>query len=520
MLCENSSVTSRPFTGRLWLAMVAWTWMAGAGLAQSDPTPAIPDPSTSEVLFTDEPTLDSLQTQLRELSEEIEQLKVEEREVTAPLQNRVSGIEMGLQQLQTQFSNSGIAAGRPRSTDISPAIKTTTNPTYPSVRLTGFFQVDAGYFSQDNASTAQFGDIQDSRGFRRARLAAVGDLAKNISYMLEMDFAQPGRPSFTDVWGDIHDVPLFGNIRVGQWRQPFGMDELTSVRELTFLERPTMFGLAPFRQVGVGFHDTNEEQSLTWAASVYGYPTDPNYGVSLGDAGYGFAARVTALFEDACDSRNLIHLGGGYSINDPNLVNGATHNNVRLANVPEFGGVFFGAPTGTTSSMPLFFDTGFVPSSALSLYNVELAGVWGQLHGQSELRFAVIDTLSQGTLVIPAFYSQIGYLLTGEVRPYNKQAGVLGRIKPLHAVGDGGIGAWEIAARYSYINANQGLIPADVQTATLHRGGELNDFTVGLNWYLTSNAKLQFNYIRAVLNREPIGHSDTDIVAFRAQVDF
>jgi len=487
---------------------------------QEESEPEYAEAGATEVLFEDEPTLDSLQLQMRELQAELERMRAEEQRVQMPVQNQLSGMESNLQRLQNQFMESGIAAGRPRSTDISPSIRTTTNPTYPTTRLTGFFQADAGFVSQDQVSQQQFGDIQDARGLRRARLAAVGDISKNISYMLEVDFAQPGRPSFMDVWGDIHNVPIFGNIRVGQWRQPFGMDELTSVRELTFMERPTMFALAPFRQIGIGSHDTNEDQTLTWAASVYGYPTDSNFAASVGDAGYGFASRVTALFEDACNPHNLIHVGGGYSINNPGLVNGATFNNIRFANTPEYGGVFNGAPTGTTSSMPAFFDTGFVPSSALSLYNLELAGVYGSLHGQSELRFAVADTMTQGTIVIPSYYAQVGYILTGEVRPYNKLAGVLGRIKPTHAVDDGGIGAWEIAGRYSYINTNQGAIPADVQTATLNHGGELNDFTVGLNWYLNSNAKLQFNYIRAMLNRQPLGRSNTDIIGLRAQVDF
>lgn len=518
MLRHGLAVHLMSYARRIIPLTVLGLLMATSVVFGQIPDTEFPEETTQEILFTEEPSLDSLQTQLKQMQIELEQLRNDQQQ--APIQNRLSGVETGLQRLQNQFTETGISAGRPRSTDVSPTIRTTTNPTYPNTRVTGFFQVDAGFIHQDSVSTQQFGDIQDARGFRRARLAAVGDISKNISYMLEMDFAQPGRPSFMDVWGDIHNVPLFGNIRVGQWRQPFGMDELTSVRELTFLERPTMFALAPFRQVGIGFHDTNEEQSLTWAASVYGYPTDPNYGDSVGDAGYGFATRVTAVFEDACNPSNLIHLGGGYSINDPNLVNGASHNNARFANVPEFGGVFFGPPTGTTSSMPNFYDTGFIPSSGLSLYNLELAGVYGSWHGQSELRFAQINSWTQGTIVIPTYYAQVGYILTGEVRPYNKQAGVLGRIKPLHAVGDGGIGAWEVAARYSYVNANQAQIPADVISPTLHHGGELNDFTVGLNWYLHANAKLQFQYVRAVLNRAPLGHSNTDIIALRAQVDF
>lgn len=47
----------------------------------------------------------------------------------------------------------------------------------------------------------------------------------------------------------------------------------------------------------------------------------------------------------------------------------------------------------------------------------------------------------------------------------------------------GGHGTWEIAARYSYLNLNDG--PID--------GGRINDVTLGLNWYLNQYTKMQFN---------------------------
>src|SRR5262249_32415273 len=54
---------------------------------------------------------------------------------------------------------------------------------------------------------------------------------------------------------------------------------------------------------------------------------------------------------------------------------------------------------------------------------------------------------------------------------------------------DGGVtygwGAWEVAARYSYLNLNDGPV----------RGGVMGGTTLGLNWYLNSNLKVQFEYL-------------------------
>lgn len=373
---------------------------------------------------------------------------------------------------------------------------------FPSVKVTGFFQADAGWFNQDAASRAmpQLGDIQDDRGFRRTRLAATGKVADNVSYIIEMDFAFNGRPSFMDVWLDVADVPVFGNVRVGQWRQPFGLNELTSVRELTFLERPLMFGMSPFRQIGIGFHDTSTDENVTWAASVFGTNTDP-FGNSIGDRGYGGAGRLTAVLLEDTQSDFMVHGGLDYAfVATPNSA-------IQYRNVPEYGG-----PVNVPGNVPFFVDTDLIPAENANLFNAELASTYGSWHAQSEFRYSVVNLQAGGTAGFPAFYAQTGYILTGEHRPYNKANGVLGRVKPKNPWNTRccGAGAWEVACRYSWMDLNEPGIA----------GGELNNITWGLNWYLNDFTKLQFNYIDSDLNRAPVGDSHTDIFAVRAQLDF
>ena len=417
---------------------------------------------------------------------------------------RLNALQSQIDSLKSNAGPSaGLAPGRARTTDIvrpEDAIKT---PSFPVIKLTGVFQADAGWFAQDTANINEFGNIQDLAGFRRARLAAVGDVAENVSYIIEMDFAFPGRPNFMDVWLDVHDIPVLGNVRVGQWRQPFGMDVLTSVRELTFLERSLPFAFTPFRQVGAGFHDNNHEKTVTWAASVYRFPTD-NFADAFGDKGYGMAGRVTALPIEQDDGRFLVHVGGDYSLNRPSTTV------VRYRNSPEFGGPF-GGPTGAAPSVPFFVDTAAIPASMSNLFNAEAAVVCGSAYAQSELTYAVVSQQGGPTLTFPGMYVQAGYFLTGEVRQYNKTNAVLGRVTPNCAFGkDRGCGAWELASRWSYLNLNDANI----------NGGQLNDYTLGLNWYLNTYTKFQFNYIHAFLKDAVVGRSDADIVALRAQLDF
>ena len=438
-------------------------------------------------------------------------------------EQRLSALEAEYQQMRQRLEIGVLTPGRLRSTDIAPIEPSTKTPTYPNVKITGFFQLDTASFMQSGGNEAQFGKIQNDGGFRRARLAAVGDVSRTVSYMLEMDFAFPGRPSFMDVWVDVHEVPLLGNVRVGQSRQPFGMDELTSVRELTFLERPTMFALAPFRETGIGFHDTNEEKSVTWAGSVYGFPTDA-WGNFYGNKGVGTALRLTANPINENDGRQLLHVGFDHSFNVP----GNKGNTYR--NTPEYGGPFGSSTSqnipggntggGASGDLPFFVNTGALFYDNANVLNAELAGVYNSFHWQSEARYALLN-FGGDVVTLPAFYLQAAYLLTGEVRPYNKIAGVLGRIKPLHPWGEcGGRGAWEVAARYSYIDFNPAApFQAAPPPGGLAWGGALNDVTLGLNWYLNQYTKFQINYIMANSNRGGVNTS-ADIVALRAQLDF
>lgn len=389
-------------------------------------------------------------------------------------------------------------------------------PTFPNVRLSGFFQADSLWASQSlenqiavGNGIAADGDVQDGADFRRARLAAVGQAWDNVSFILEMDFAFPGRPSFMDVWLELDEVVGSTNLRIGQFRQPFGMDGLTSVKEMTFLERGLPFAFLPFRQIGAMWYGNSKDELATYAVSGFRFPTD-TFGGNVGDnGGYGLATRVTGLLVNRPDAGGLLHVGGAYSFIDP------ANDLVQYRNQPE---VFVGEtgggaliPTGVPSNLPPFVDTGLLATENVNLASLELAMAYGSFYAQSEAITAFVNRPGGESLTLPGVYAHAGYFLTGESRVYNGKSGVFGRVKPNRSVGkDGGIGAWEIAARWSAIDLND----ADIQ------GGRLNNLTGGLDWYLNPNTKFQFNYIHAMLDSRINGESTADLFAMRAQVDF
>ncbi|MCO6455894.1 MAG: porin [Pirellulaceae bacterium] len=379
---------------------------------------------------------------------------------------------------------------------------------YPAMSLTGFFQADAAWFVQSENNRLTVGDIQDGADFRRARLAAKGDLASNVDCMIEFDFAFPGRPTFMDVYTTVKNLPWLSNFRVGQWRQPFGLDAQTSVKELTFLERALPFAFVPFRQIGAGAFDEMEDERGTWAVSLFRYPTDV-FGGNVGDdGGYSMTGRLTRLIVDQESDGALLHVGGGYSYVNP------ANNSLRLLTPPE---LFIQEVPGTLRPpdgrefVPPFVDTGFIDTDHQHLFNLELAGVSGAFHGQAEYYYTRIDQTDGPGLAFHGGYAQLGYVLTGEQRAYNRAAGALARVVPYQNFAPGcGWGAWETAFRWSIIDLNSQNI----------QGGQLSDLTYGLNWYLNRFTKFQFNYIHPFLDNPTYGKSNADIFAVRCQADF
>ena len=220
-------------------------------------------------------------------------------------------------------------------TDLDRALKAlqdkANKKTYPSITVNGVFQADAGWIHQDNVSQEQYGDIRDGSDFRRARLSARGSVTELTNYFFQMDFGFFGRPTFTDVWLEQTKVPLFGNVRIGQWKQPFGLETVSSFRYTTFMERSVLFQpFTPFRHIGIGFYDHSDDLSMTWAASVFRTGQD-QFGATLSDdGGYGTSERLTWVPSWECNGKNYLHLGVGHFFNSP------PNDTINFRTIPEF----------------------------------------------------------------------------------------------------------------------------------------------------------------------------------------
>lgn len=334
------------------------------------------------------------------------------------------------------------------------------------LKLGGRFQGDWAVFDTRHDIEDDFGDFEEGTEVRRGRVYYSGTLYKHFEFKTQIDLAD-GYIEAKDVYIGLVDFPAIGNLRIGHFKEPFGLNELTSSKYIMFMERSlTTEAFAPGRNAGVMLHSTALGDRMTWAVGVF-RETDDFFDGELSD-GLHLTGRVTSLpwYED--DGRKLLHVGFAWSHQDP-------------------GGDDIGFDARPESHLaPKLADSGDIAADAVDLVGLEAALVYGSFSLQGEYIHAFVNRKDGGELQFNSFYVQGSYVFTGEHRSYETDVAEFGRIRPQRNFGeDGGMGAWEAALRFSYLDLNDDDI----------LGGRVSDLTVGLNWYLNPNVRVSWNYV-------------------------
>ncbi|PLX10963.1 MAG: hypothetical protein C0598_09320 [Marinilabiliales bacterium] len=161
---------------------------------------------------------------------------------------------------------------------------------------------------------------------------------------------------------------------------------------------------------------------------------------------------------------------------------------------------------------PKYLKINVDETKSVNEYNAGMVLVFNQLSLEGEYTFANLLTgpnsaYEHANYSASSYYGTIAWFITGEHKNYSKSKVAFDRLSPKKNFGaNGGLGAWEIAFRYSYINVND----RDLQ------GGKMNDITVGLNWYLNPITKIALNYVRSDIDKLGIAN----IYQMRFQITF
>jgi phosphate-selective porin OprO and OprP len=377
------------------------------------------------------------------------------------------------------------------------------------------------------ASNAGSTTNSGSSNLRRARVKFDGEIYDWFDYSLEFDLANAvndnkglqsptqdnlaGSPFPCNVWMQIRNVPLFNRVRIGNQVKPIGMTNNTYQGFLPFMERgDNMDGFyGPFDEgfdPGISSIGWTASERIAWRYGVY-RPLKNAFAVGINN--YTVGGRITALPVYADDGARLLHVGFGSS--QGSLVNDEFRIRARPA-----------LRNGPGYSVPVVVDTGTLPGKSQYLIGPELAAVCGPLTFQAEWAGQFFTDardsfgVDRGTVCFHGGYAQVLFFLTGEHQDYETKEGVFGRVVPRNPLrlgrgSGGGIGAWQIGCRWSCLDLTDQSI----------NGGRIADLTVGLNWFLNSNMKMQLNYLLADRDgQQGQGSGWFNGIGFRAACDF
>ena len=373
-----------------------------------------------------------------------------------------------------------------------------------TVKLGGHVQTD--YILWANADPAIVGD-QNYFEFRRLRLVADGTGYGVFDFRLQMTLepetvGESGgiatSPDVKDAYLSMNEIPFLGRFRIGNFFVPFSLEQVTNDTNNIFLERsiPTQGIFAADREVGVALYNCTADQRITWTGGMFFDSISDTLKERIDDnQGYRLSGRLTWLpyYDEPSNGRYLVHTGIGILHTDDQ------DDRVRFRARPQI------------HEGPRLIDSGTLAADTYTTGNVELAVVAGRFAVQSEAFLSSVDLTATGPVNLQGAYLHMSYFLTGESRVFERfgQHGAqFGRNSPFtnfFAVpGAIGSGAWEVKARWSYLDLNQ------------VNAGQYNDLTVGFNWYWTDRIRVMFDWIHPMPSSQTVfGAAEADILGMR-----
>lgn len=453
--------------------------------------------------------LDALEKRNDELEDQITDLKAQ-----------TAGAAQAIRATQSAQPVATLSNGRPTLASPDGAFKF-------AIRAIG--QFDAAKYDVSPLTTAN--DLVSGTNFRRVRLGAEGTAFKDWNYGLWAEFGGSGGEAalLNQAYLEYAGFHPFGledfRIRAGAWATPSGLEDATSNTEELFLERAAIAELvrgqaAGDGRAGVGVFARGQRWygSAVFTGKVAGVPTTPEFNQQSGYL-------LRGAYNLAHDANYDLHLGVNFQqvLDVADTAAGpATAQAVRLQERPEL------RVSGTR-----LVDTGAINGDGLRALGLEAGASWKNLYGAGEWyridvsRSAVGAAPSTFDPSFSGWYLQGAWTLTGEHRAWSSANGGFNGVKPAKPFSPtkGGLGAWEIAARYSMLDLNDRSGAAGVTTPVGGiRGGEQKITTLGLNWYPNGFVRLLLDYQWARVARlnaagVNIGE-DVDVVSFRSQFAF
>jgi len=330
-------------------------------------------------------------------------------------------------------------------------------------------QIDAAmYFENKNA-------LSNGSTFRRLTFAMKSQIWEDWNAEFDIDVAEAVL-DLRDMWLQYTVPNMNLSLKIGNFKEPFGMERLNSSRLLTFLERTSVTNaIALGRRMGFEARYWTDYGQIS--AGVFGHEAGTRIDKGTRDEGFSTNLRISAA--PINQHGKNVHIGFAGSYKTPDAVADMSRDAIEIK-----------ARTETYVFDPKLLHSGDITDvNYYNRYGGELMAIYGPLYFQTEMMGMTIKRwYNKPTVNFRGGYAMAAYVLTGETRYYYVDEGEVGTIEQPKSKW----GAVEVAARFSLLNLND-------QSAGIF-GGHSHQWMFGVNYYPNANIKIQLNYSKVWLD--------------------
>jgi len=419
-----------------------------------------------------------------------------------------------------------------------------------SISVSGRLQLDYRSFSPEGATGVPnalgvFPGTVTTNGFdvRRAYLGLQGRVAEYYTFDVTANFASTTGTNTSGSQSNSHldvawlNVEWFkpAQLRFGQFKMPYSIEELTSSRFIDYTERSLLNQFVPAKEVG----------AMVWGAPLpgtfYGLALSNGQGQSGDEVssevdGADFIGRVGANFAEMLKHKDSVyHLAFDYTDgNLPTSSNGAAGNLISVRTEGR-GMTFFQVANSSFTGNKLERER-IGLEGAVALGPVKLQAEWMQA-GFSGTSAAGVGYDRD----VDVYYASLAWWITGETWASAYRNGLFGRVVPRNNLrwGEPGLGAFMVGLRYSHLDGtdfklvqsgtNPGGNPAGTGVLAPGFTNKADAYTLGLTWVVAPQVRFYLDYIQTDYDTPvtitPSGGlatttDDEKAINFRAGIDF
>ncbi|HEK1767775.1 TPA: porin [Pseudomonas putida] len=365
-------------------------------------------------------------------------------------------------------------------------------------QIGGLLQAD---YSEFDGIYSKNGKRANEAFLRRARLELNGKAYGDWSYEFSIDFADDGATSWKEA--SVSYLALEPvTIKVGRFDPDFGLEQATSSKWTTTMERSLLGDLAPWvadHADGMGVQVSASTDLFYGVASV-NRPKGQEDKKGKNTNTYNLRAVVAPWAEPG----NVLHFGVNYAMSDIDNVASNGRIRSRLGARATSEDAVNGNRVDLAPGVAGAYDGDAV-------WGLEAAWAQGAFSVQAEYLRRDLDAVSdtrRNDRKAEGYYGQLAYTLTGEPRGYKLDGGKFDKVKP----SDRQLGAWEVFYRFDAARVEErGYLD---NRAKLH--------TLGVNWYVNDQVKVSANYVKTNVDgiSNQAGDDSGDAVAMRLQYVF